>query len=61
MQRLIAVAQERGVRRLVGQVLAENTPMLGLLRSLGFSPPVRVEDQVVVVELALAETAPSAD
>jgi acetyltransferase len=54
MQRLVRIAQERGVRRLVGQVLAENTPMLHLLRSLGFSPPVPVEDQVVRVELGLA-------
>jgi acetyltransferase len=53
MQRLIAIARERGVRRLVGQVLAENIPMLHLLRSLGFSPPVPVEDQVVRVELDL--------
>jgi len=53
MQRLIAVANERGVRRLVGQVLAENAPMLRLLDSLGFSPPVLVEDQVVRVEMEL--------
>jgi acetyltransferase len=54
MERLIAIARERGVRRLVGQVLAENGPMLALMRSLGFSPPVQVEDQVVRVELDLA-------
>lgn len=36
MQRLIAVARERGVKRLVGLVLAENTPMLDLTHSLGF-------------------------
>lgn len=53
MQRLIAIARERGIRCLAGQVLAENTPMLHLLRSLGFSPPVPVEDQVVRVELDL--------
>ncbi|HMF12487.1 MAG TPA: GNAT family N-acetyltransferase, partial [Gemmataceae bacterium] len=53
MQRLIAIARERGVQRLVGQVLAENMPMLRLLRSLGFSSPVSVEDQVVRVELDL--------
>ncbi|HEY7423001.1 MAG TPA: bifunctional acetate--CoA ligase family protein/GNAT family N-acetyltransferase [Gemmataceae bacterium] len=55
MQRLIAIARERGVQRLVGQVLAENTPMLHLLRVLGFSPPVPVEDQVVRVELDLTK------
>jgi acetyltransferase len=53
MQRLIGIARERGVQRLVGQVLTENRPMLRLLRSLGFSPPVPVEDQVMHVELAL--------
>lgn len=55
MQRLIAIARERGVRCLIGQVLAENKPMLDLLRSLGFSPSVPVEDQVIKMELVLAE------
>ena len=53
MQRLIDIARERGVQRLVGKVLAENTPMLNLMRSLGFSPPVLVEDHVVRVERKL--------
>jgi acetyltransferase len=56
MQRLIDIARERGVQRLVGQVLIENAPMLHLMRSLGFSPPIPVEDQVVRVELSLAGT-----
>jgi acetyltransferase len=51
MQRLIDIARERGVKRLAGQVLAENAPMLHLMRSLGFSPPVVVEDNVARVEL----------
>ncbi|HTU23640.1 MAG TPA: GNAT family N-acetyltransferase [Gemmataceae bacterium] len=51
MQRLIDIARERGVGRLVGQILAENTPMLHLMQSLGFAPPVAVEDNVVRVEL----------
>jgi acetyltransferase len=55
MQRLIDIARERGVRRLVGQVLIENTPMLHLMHSLGFAPPIAVEDQIVRVELSLAE------
>jgi acetyltransferase len=55
IQRLIDIARERGVQRLVGQVLIENTPMLYLMRSLGFSPPIPVEDQIVRVELNLAE------
>ncbi len=53
MQRLIDIARERGVGRLVGQVLAENVPMLRLMRSLGFSPPIVVEDNVVRVGLNL--------
>jgi acetyltransferase len=56
MQRLIAIARERGIKYLAGQVLAENTPMLHLLHSLGFSQPVSAADQVVRVELALAES-----
>ncbi|MHB1426844.1 MAG: GNAT family N-acetyltransferase, partial [Gemmataceae bacterium] len=56
MQRLIDIARQRGVRRLVGQVLIENTPMLHLMQSLGFSPPIPVADQIVRVELSLAET-----
>jgi len=55
MQRLIDIAQEHGVRRLVGQVLIENTPMLCLLHSLGFAPPVPIDNQVVRMELNLAE------
>jgi acetyltransferase len=54
MQRLIDIARQRGVKRLVGQVLAENTPMLRLMRSLGFSPPVVVEDNVVRLELMVS-------
>ncbi|HEY7308618.1 MAG TPA: bifunctional acetate--CoA ligase family protein/GNAT family N-acetyltransferase [Gemmataceae bacterium] len=53
LQRLLDIARERGVKKLVGQVLAENGPMLHLLQSLGFSPPVPFEDHVVRVELDL--------
>jgi acetyltransferase len=53
MERLIAIARERGVKRLVGQVLAENTPMLSLTKSLGCGPPKHVEDGVVQVEMDL--------
>ncbi len=37
MRKLIEVARERGVRRLVGDVLRENTPMLNLAEELGFT------------------------
>jgi acyl-CoA synthetase (NDP forming)/GNAT superfamily N-acetyltransferase len=54
MERLIAIARERGVKRLVGQVLRDNAPMLALTASLGLSPPRPIEDGVVEVGLALA-------
>jgi acetyltransferase len=37
MERLIAVARDRGVKRLTGLVLCENQPMLELLRNFGFT------------------------
>jgi acetyltransferase len=37
MERLIAVARDRGVKRLTGLVLSDNQPMLDLLQNLGFS------------------------
>jgi acetyltransferase len=53
LQRLIEVARERGVKRLVGLVLAENEPMLALTASMGFTPPAPLEEGVVRVELSL--------
>lgn len=53
MQRLIAVARERGVRKLTGLVLRENGPMLALTSSLGFGPAETVDDGVVRVSLDL--------
>jgi acetyltransferase len=53
MERLIGVAKERGVRTLSGLVLADNVPMLRLMASLGFSPPLPVEAGVVAVEMLL--------
>ena len=38
---------------LTGLVLAENTPMLRLTTSLGFTPPRQVEEGVVAVDLPL--------
>jgi acetyltransferase len=51
--RLIEVAKERGVRRLVGLILRENAPMLRLTKALGFSEPESVENDVVRVKLGL--------
>ncbi|MFN6953916.1 MAG: GNAT family N-acetyltransferase [Acetobacteraceae bacterium] len=36
MERLFAWAQEAGLREVVGEVLTDNAPMLGFVRSLGF-------------------------
>jgi acetyltransferase len=53
LERLIAIARERGVRRLVGPVLADNEPMRELLRQLGFASRPSPEDGVVAVALEL--------
>jgi acetyltransferase len=53
MERLIAVARERGVSRLVGEVLRENGPMLDLMRSLGLRQMAGPEGDVVRVEIDL--------
>jgi acetyltransferase len=37
LERLVGLARERGVRRLVGDTLATNEPMLRLARSVGFA------------------------
>jgi len=54
LSRLIDLARERGVRRLEGQALAENAPMLALTASLGFvvQQPAGVEVVRVVRDLA---------
>jgi acetyltransferase len=51
--RLIEIARERGVKRLVGLVLRENGPMLALTAAMGFGPPEQVEENVVRVVLPL--------
>lgn len=53
LERLIAIARERGVKRLVGQVLAENRAMLELTRRLGFRPGPADDDKMVEVRLDL--------
>jgi acetyltransferase len=54
MKRLIAIARERGISRLEGEVLVENAPMLALTRSLGFSSVGAVDPTVIRVALNLA-------
>jgi acetyltransferase len=53
MERLIAVARERGVKQLVGSVLRENRRMLALAKDLGFREPKLVDRDVVQVVLEL--------
>ena len=36
LEKLMSVAAQRGVRRMHGDILSSNTPMLGLVRKLGF-------------------------
>ncbi|MBV9247816.1 MAG: bifunctional acetate--CoA ligase family protein/GNAT family N-acetyltransferase [Acetobacteraceae bacterium] len=52
MHRLIAWARQRGLREIVGQVLAENTPMLDFCRHLGFSLH-RLAEEPDVIEARL--------
>jgi acetyltransferase len=37
LARLAAIARQRGVRRLYGDILSVNRPMLGLVQKLGFT------------------------
>jgi acetyltransferase len=53
MERLIAVARERGVAQLVGSVLRENHRMLTLAKELGFRDGKPVDRDVVQVVLDL--------
>jgi len=48
MQRLIDWAKRQGLSEVVGQVLAENHPMLGFVRSLGFTLRRLPEDPDVI-------------
>ncbi len=61
MQRLIDWGRSQGMAEIVGQVLADNQPMLGFIRKLGFS--VRRtpgEENVVEARLSLAQPEPVA-
>jgi acetyltransferase len=57
MRRLMDVARQNNVRRLVGLVLRENTGMLRLVQGLGFR--VGPSDDPTVVEAVLDLTFPS--
>jgi len=58
MQRLFDWGGSVGVRRVVGQVLADNAPMLAFVRSLGFSVRRSTTDEdIMEVAIDLAPTA----
>jgi acetyltransferase len=56
MRRLIDVARQNGVRRLVGQVLQENASMLRLVKGLGFSVCPGVDPTAVEAVLDLPKS-----
>lgn len=57
LERLIDYARERGVRTVYGEVLSENTAMLSLCRTLGFTIRYHPEDgQCMLAEYALPTT-----
>lgn len=58
MGRLIEIARERGMRQFVGPIIAENRPMLNMVRKLGFT--IRETPDNSVVEAVLDLTPPPA-
>jgi acetyltransferase len=52
MRRLIDWARERGLRQIIGQVLADNPPMLAFIRHLGFTVK-RMPEEPDVMEVRL--------
>ena len=52
MRRLITWAAGQGIKRLVGQILADNSAMLAFIRGLGFTLH-RLDDDPEVVEAVL--------
>jgi acetyltransferase len=55
MRRLIEVARQNGVRRLVGQVLQENAGMLNLVKSLDFNIRTGADPSAVDAVLDLSQ------
>jgi acetyltransferase len=51
LQRCLSIAQERGIQKITGTVLAENTQMLALGRKLGFN--IRKEADIPEYELSI--------
>ena len=57
MTRIIEYVRSRGTRWIVGEVLAENAPMIGLAKALGFAVSRTEDPSVVGLRLALGESA----
>jgi acetyltransferase len=55
---MVAYVRTRGTRSIVGEVLRENAPMLGLVKKLGFEMHSTADPAVVEVRLPLREDAP---
>ena len=57
MEKLFAWARAHGVVRITGQVLADNQPMLGFVRRLGFAVQTTEDPGVVeaVMEIAAVD------
>jgi acetyltransferase len=56
----LAWARAVGLRRVVGEVMAENAPMLAFVRSLGFTVERSAEDpELLLASIALAADAPA--
>ncbi len=53
VEEVIAIARERGVKLLWGEVLASNQPMLDMVKRLGFSLTRQTESQTFRVEMHL--------
>ncbi len=53
MERMVAYSQARGTRWIVGEVLRENGPMLGLVKACGFSMSPTADPAVVEVKMPL--------
>lgn len=53
LERVIDITRENGVRLLYADVLAQNQPMLEMVRRMGFSLKKDVESQIVRVEMDL--------
>jgi acetyltransferase len=49
MERLFEWAKAKGVRKVVGQILSDNAPMLAFVRRLGFSVRRSAEEEDVMV------------